>query len=108
EVQSLRGARQSMTLSKALSAEVKALTRRMDVTLFMTMLAAYKVLIYKYTGQQDVVVGTNVANRNRGETEPLIGFFVNLLPLRTDLSGNPSFAELLGRVRAVALGAYAH
>lgn len=108
EMQSFRGARRSVVLSKPLSEEIKALSRRKDATLFMTLLAAFKVLIYKYAGQHDIIVGTNVANRNRSETEALIGFFVNLLPLRTDLTGDPSFEELLHRVRKVALGAYAH
>ena len=74
----------------------------------MTMLAVLQVLLQRYSSQDDIVVGTDVANRNRGEIEPLIGFFVNLLVLRTDLSGNPSFTELLQRVRQVTLAAYAH
>jgi len=84
------------------------LSRRQGVTLFMTLLAAFKLLLSKFSGQTDILVGTDVANRNRAETEQLVGFFVNLLPLRTDLSGNPSFVQLLGRVRETALGAYAH
>ena len=84
------------------------MTQREGVTLFMTLLAAFQTLLSRYSGQDDIVVGTGIANRNRAETEPLIGFFVNTLVLRTDLSGEPSFAELLGRVREVALGAYAH
>jgi alpha-ketoglutarate-dependent taurine dioxygenase len=74
----------------------------------MTLLAAFQTLLYRYTQQDDIVVGTDIANRDRAEVEPLIGFFINLLVLRTDLSGNPSFRALLGRVREVALGAYAH
>jgi alpha-ketoglutarate-dependent taurine dioxygenase len=74
----------------------------------MTLLAGFQTLLHRYTHQDDIVVGTDVANRNRHETESLIGFFVNLLVMRTDLSGNPSFRELLERVREVALGAYAH
>ena len=74
----------------------------------MTLLAAFKVLLRCYTSQDDLVVGTPVANRNRLETEGLIGFFVNALVLRTDLSGNPTFRELVRRVREVCLGAYAH
>src|SRR5262249_38745776 len=108
EAQSFRGARHSRTLPQALSEGIKALRRRLEATLFMTLLAVFKVLVYRYTGQQDLVIGTNVANRNRSETEALIGFFVNLLPLRTSLSGNPSFEELLNRVRMVALGAYTY
>ena len=74
----------------------------------MTFLAAFKVLLHRYTSQDDLIVGTPIANRNRLETEGLIGFFVNTLVLRTDLSGNPSFRELLRRVREVCLGAYGH
>ena len=74
----------------------------------MTLLAAFKVLLCRYTGQEDIVVGTPIAGRNRAEIEGLIGFFVNTLVLRTDLSSNPTFQELLGRVREVAMGAYAH
>ncbi len=91
-----------------LSQELQALTRQEGVTLFMTLLASFQILLQRYTQQDDIIVGTDVANRNRAEIESLIGFFVNLLVLRTDLSGNPSFCELLGRVREVALGAYTH
>jgi len=74
----------------------------------MTILACFNTLLHYYTGQSDIVIGTDVANRNRGETESLIGFFVNELVMRTDLTGNPTFRELVGRVREVALGAYNH
>jgi non-ribosomal peptide synthetase component F len=74
----------------------------------MTLLAAFKALLFRYTGQEDIVVGTPIANRNRVELEELIGFFISTLALRTDLSGKPSFRELLRRVREVTLGAYAH
>jgi non-ribosomal peptide synthetase component F len=74
----------------------------------MTLLAGFQTLVFRQTGVEDVVVGTASAGRDRLETEGLIGFFVNMLPLRTDLSGNPKFRELLARVRTVALGAYAH
>jgi aspartate racemase len=87
---------------------VKALTRREGVTLFMTLLAAFNVLLHRYTGQDDLVVGTDVAGRNRSEIEPLIGFFINQLVMRVKLAGDPTFQELLGRVREVALGAYAN
>jgi amino acid adenylation domain-containing protein len=107
-VQSFNGARESFTLSRGLSAGLAELGRREDATLFMTLLAAFKVLLYRYTGQSDIVVGTPVAGRNREELEGLIGFFVNTLALRTDLSGDLTFRELLGRVREAALGAYAH
>ncbi|HEU4768435.1 MAG TPA: condensation domain-containing protein, partial [Pyrinomonadaceae bacterium] len=95
-------------LSVELSESLAALSRSEGVTLFMTLLAAFKTLLWRYTGQDDVVVGTPVANRNREELEPLIGFFVNTLALRTQFSGDSTFRELLARVRDVALGAYAH
>src|SRR6185503_19831970 len=77
-------------------------------TLYMTLLAAFQTLLYRYSGQEEIVVGTDIANRNREEIEPLIGFFINQLVMRTDLSGAPTFRELLQRVREVCLGAYAH
>jgi non-ribosomal peptide synthetase component F len=107
-VQTWRGARQSLVLSDNLTVALKALSRREGVTLFMTLLAAFKTLMHHYTAQADMVVGTNTANRSHAQTADLIGFFVNQLVLRTDLSGNPRFRELLGRVRDMALGAYAH
>ena len=107
-VQTFRGAHQSLTLPVELTTELKALTQRSGVTLFMTLLAAFQTLLSRYSGQDDIVVSTGIANRNRAETEKLIGFFVNTLVLRTDLSGDPTFAELLERVREVTLGAYAH
>jgi Condensation domain len=103
-----RGGRQYFMLSKELSEQLKALSRKEGVTLFMTLLAGFKALLYQYTGQTDLVIGSPIAGRTRAETEGLIGFFVNTLVLRTDLSGNPSFRELLRRVREVCLGAYAH
>ena len=106
--QSFRGARQPMTLSESLTAAVNELSRREGVTQFMTLLAAFQVLLYRYSGQEDIVVGAPIANRNRTETEELIGFFVNTLVLRADLSQKPTFKELLQRVRDVCLGAYAH
>ncbi|WP_096595401.1 non-ribosomal peptide synthetase [Calothrix sp. NIES-2098] len=107
-VQSHRGARQFIKLPKSLSAGLLALSQQEGVTLFMTLLAAFKILLYRYTQQEDIAVGSPIANRNRSEIESLIGFFVNSLVLRTDLSGNPTFRELLSRVKDVALGAYAH
>ncbi|MGH9893434.1 MAG: condensation domain-containing protein, partial [bacterium] len=107
-VESFRGAHQSIVLSKELTDAVKALSRREKATLFMTLLAAFQVLLCRYTGQEDIVVGTPIANRSRVEFEGLIGFFLNTLALRADLSGNPSFLELLARVREVAFEAYAH
>jgi amino acid adenylation domain-containing protein len=107
-VQSFRGERRLFTLPVELSESLKQFSRCEGVTLYMLMLATFKVLLYRYSGQDDVVVGTDIANRNRSEIEPLIGFFANQLVLRTNLSGNPTFRELLGRVREVTLGAYAH
>ncbi len=107
-VQTFRGARQSLLLPRTVVEALKALSRQEGVTLFMTMLAAFKVLLCRYTGQDDLIVGTPIANRNRLEIEGLIGFFVNTLVLRTDYSGNPGFRAVLRRVREVCLGAYAH
>ncbi|MEP0858565.1 amino acid adenylation domain-containing protein [Trichocoleus sp. DQ-U1] len=107
-VQSNRGAIHNFAFPKDLSDAIQAFNRREGATLFMTLSAAFKTLLYAYTGQQDILIGSPIANRDRVELEPLIGFFVNTLVLRTDLSGNPSFRELLARVREVTLGAYAH
>jgi len=106
--QTFRGATQVFELSEALTTALKALSQQEDVTLFMTLLAAFKVLLSRYTGQDDVVVGSAISNRNRAEIEGLIGFFVNTLVLRTDLAGNPSFKTLLRRVRETTIAAYAH
>ncbi len=106
--QTFEGAIQSFVLSSDLGNALKALSRREGVTLFMTLLAAFKTLLYRYTGQWDILVGSPIANRNRAEIEGLIGFFVNTLVLRTDLSGNLTFRELLCRVREVTLGSYTH
>jgi hypothetical protein len=106
--QILRGAKVSFQLSPGLTQSLQKLSRREGCTLFMVLLAVFKTLLHRYTRQEDIVVGADMANRNREETEDLIGFFVNMLVLRTDLSGDPCFRELLGRVREVALGAYAH
>jgi alpha-ketoglutarate-dependent taurine dioxygenase len=106
--QTFRGAQQTLSLSAELSDRLRTLSRREGVTLFMTLLAAFKTLLYRSSGETDIIVGTDTANRSRVETEELIGFFVNIVPLRTDVSGNPTFLELLGRVREVALQAYAH
>ncbi len=108
EVQSFRGSSQSMQLPLSTAVALNALSKREGVTLFMLLLAAFKALLSRYTEQTDIVIGSPIANRNRVELEGLIGFFVNTLALRTDLSGNPTFRELVRRVRAVALEAYAH
>jgi amino acid adenylation domain-containing protein len=107
-VQTYCGATQSFSLPTTLSEAVKALSRRQGVTLFMTLLAAFQTLLHRYTGQDDIVVGTAVSNRNRIETEGLIGPFANNLALRTGFSASPNFRQLLARVREVAVGAYAH
>jgi amino acid adenylation domain-containing protein len=98
----------SFVLSTELSRGLRRLSRREGTTLFMTLLAGWQALLGRYSGQEDVVVGTSIAGRTRAETEGLIGFFVNMLPLRADLAGNPTWRALLGRMRETALGAYAH
>jgi amino acid adenylation domain-containing protein len=107
-IQSFRGATVTGILNAGLSADLEALSRQEGATLFMMLLAAWQTLLSRYSGQTDIVVGSPIANRNHAETESLIGFFVNTLALRTDLSGDPRFRELLRRVREVTLGAYAH
>ena len=107
-IQTSRGAHRTIMLPVALVEGLKCVSLQEGVTLFMTLLAAFQALLYRYTGQDEVVVGTPVANRTHSELEGLIGFFVNTLVLRTNLSGDPTFTELLRRVREVALGAYAH
>jgi amino acid adenylation domain-containing protein/non-ribosomal peptide synthase protein (TIGR01720 family) len=107
-VQTYRGARYAFIVPVTLTDALIALSRRQGVTLFMTLLAAFQVLLSRYTGQTDLSIGTPIANRTRVELEGLIGFFVNTLVLRSDLSGTPRFTELLRRVREVVLGAQAH
>ncbi len=107
-VQSFAGESHRFRLPDGIADSLRALAREEEGTLFMVLLAAFKTLLARYTGQADLVVGTPVANRGRGETEGLVGFFVNTLALRTDLSGDPTFREALRRVRDTALGAYAH
>jgi amino acid adenylation domain-containing protein len=107
-IRTFRGESLSFDLSQELSESIKALTRSEGATLFMTLLAALKVLLHRYTAQSDIVVGAPIATRSVSEVERLIGCFLNTLVLRTDLSGNPSFREALARVREVTLGAYAN
>jgi amino acid adenylation domain-containing protein len=107
-MQTWRGATETFSLPSDLVKRVRTLSRKEGVTLFMTLLAGYQALLRRYTGQEDISVGTAIANRNRREIEGLIGFFVNTLVMRIDLIGAPSFRELLKRVREVALGAYTH
>jgi amino acid adenylation domain-containing protein len=107
-VQTFRGAVHGFTIPKAIAEEMTQLSQREKATLFMVLLAAFKTLLYRYTGQEDILVASPIANRNRREIEELIGFFTNTLVFRTNLSRNPTFKELLGSVREVALGAYNH
>jgi amino acid adenylation domain-containing protein len=107
-VQSYRGASLPVHLPLALSKGLVALSRREQVTLFMLLLASFQGVLARWSGQSDISVGTPIANRRQEQTEELIGFFVNTLVLRSDLSGNPSFVQLLERVRQVCLEAYAH
>ncbi|PPT09099.1 Malonyl CoA-acyl carrier protein transacylase [Geitlerinema sp. FC II] len=107
-VPTYRGARQFFSLPASLADRIKALSYQEGVTPFVTLLAAFQTLLYRYTGQEDIVVGSPTANRPRSELEGAIGFFVNTLVLRSDLSGAPSFRQLLARVQEVVLGALTH
>ncbi len=108
EKTSFKGAHRSFQLTDNLAVELNLLSARAGVSLFMTLLAAYGVLLNHYSDQEDIVIGAPIASRDPRETERLIGLFINLLTLRIDLSGDPSFLELLGRVREVTLDAYTH
>jgi len=105
---SYQGARQTLLLTKELSSGLKTLSRTENATLFMTLLACFQTLLFRYSGQEDLVVGSPVAGRTMFETESLIGAFVNTLALRGDVTGNPSFRDFLARVRETVLGAFAH
>ena len=107
-IQYFEGADEYIELSGDITTTLRQLSQGMGATLFMTLLAAFQTLLYRYTGLTDIAVGTPIAGRNRPEIEGLIGFFVNSLLLRVDLGGNPTFRDLLGRVRDVALDAYGH
>src|SRR4029077_15814324 len=104
----LRGAVEPFALAAPLSAALARLSRSEGANLFMTLLAGLATVLGQVSGQTDLVIGAPVAGRNRPEIEPLIGFFVNLLPLRIDLAGHPTYRELLARVRHVALAAFGH
>ena len=105
---SFSGARQSLILPNSLRESLQTLSRSKNATLFMTLLAAFQTLLFRYSGQEDIIVGSPVAGRTMLEAENLIGAFVNTLALRTDVAGNPSFGEFLGRVRETVLGAFSH
>ncbi|MEH2348458.1 MAG: amino acid adenylation domain-containing protein [Nostoc sp.] len=106
--QTYRGRSEFGTLNQDLTQKLKRLSQESGTTLFMTLLTVFALLLSRYSGQENIVVGSAIANRNRRETEPLIGFFVNTLALRTNLQGNPTFLELLERVKQVTLDAYEH
>ncbi|ASS74119.1 hypothetical protein CIG75_03350 [Tumebacillus algifaecis] len=107
-MQTHNGAQLTFRLPQKVGDQLTALSQKQGATLFMTLLAAFQTLILHYSGQEDFAVGTPIANRNRQDTESIIGFFVNTLALRADLSGNPTFLELIGRAKDAALGAYAN
>ena len=107
-IRTTRGETLPCNLSPELSAAVREFCRREGVTPFMTLLAAFEVLLQRYSGQEDFAVGSPVANRMRPETEPLIGYFINMVVLRADLSGDPGFCEVVHRVRQTAIAAYEH
>lgn len=108
DVQTFAGARVQTVLGSSISQQAGALAQAEGATLFMTLLTGFVMLLEHYTGQDDIVVGSPIANRTRTELEGLVGFFVNMLALRVDAGGAPTFRELLARVRETALGAYAH
>jgi amino acid adenylation domain-containing protein len=107
-IQTHRGSYQFFELPQHLAVDLQSLSQRAGVTLFMTCLAAFQTLLYRYSGQEDIIIGTPISGRNRTEIEGSIGCFINTLALRTNLEHNPSFQELLSRVQQVALAAYAH
>lgn len=105
-IQSSHGVALPLQLSPALSEQLRLLSQRENVTLFMTLLAAFQLLLYRYTGQTDIAIGTPIANRGQSEIEGIIGFFLNTLVMRGNLAGNPTFIQLLKQIRGVALAAY--
>jgi amino acid adenylation domain-containing protein len=107
-IQSYRGSSESFTLSREMRKSLEEICQREGVTMFMLLVAAFDVLMWRYTGEEDVVIGTPIANRNRWETEGVIGFFVNTIVLRVGVRGEDRFKELLRRVREASLGAYSH
>src|SRR5262249_45726985 len=107
-IRTSRGDSLPFAIPAELTGPLHALGQRAGATPFMLLLAAFQTLLHRYSGQDDIVVGSPLANRNRSEVEGLIGYFINMLALRTDLSGDPSFLRLLQRIRDVALAAYEH
>jgi amino acid adenylation domain-containing protein len=107
-LQSIDGGREKMTVPLSLADDLKSLSQREGITLFMTMVAAFNILLHRYSGQEDIIVGTPIANRNHNDIENLIGFFVNTLILRTNVSGEQTVREFLSQVRETALDAYTH
>ncbi|GAB4243673.1 MAG: hypothetical protein Kow0049_33330 [Stanieria sp.] len=107
-VQTYQGKSQAWELPASLTQQLQNLAQQEKVTLFMLLLAAFKTLLYRYTGQEDLIIGSPIANRNHEKLKGLIGFFVNTVVLRSNLAGNPSFLDLLSQIRQVALEAYAH
>ncbi|MBA2681502.1 MAG: non-ribosomal peptide synthetase, partial [Ktedonobacteraceae bacterium] len=105
-VQAFQGARESFVIAQETSAQLKALSKRERVTLFIAVLSAFYVFLYRYSGQEDLVIGTPIANRTRTEVEPLIGVFINTLALRTRISEHMSFREIIGRIRETCVDAY--
>jgi amino acid adenylation domain-containing protein len=108
EARTFAGAYEAISLAPDMGSAIKEFSQKEGATPFMVLLAAFNVLLSRYSGQQHIVLGTDIANRTTSETERMIGFFINLLPLHTDLSGDPTFKQLVSRVREIALGAYAH
>jgi amino acid adenylation domain-containing protein len=108
QMQTFRGSQMSLTIPPELSLKLKQLAHKNESTLFMMLLGAFSVLLARYSGQEDVVVGSPIAGRTHAETENLIGFFVNTIPLRASMASNPPFAQLLASVRNTTLDAYAH
>ena len=107
-IQTTRGATAGFQLSKDIATRVQSFSNQHGATLFMTLLAAFKVLLHRYSGQEDITVGTPVANRTQQETEDLIGFFVNTLALRSEVKGEETFTQLLQQLKATTLDAYSH
>jgi amino acid adenylation domain-containing protein len=107
-VRSMKGNWEAKALSSELSQQIKKLANQQNATIFMVMLAAFKLLLHRYTGLDDIIVGSPVTRRNRSELEQMVGFFINTIAIRSDLGGNPSFIELLGRVRETSLEAFSY